>query len=79
MHSERMAFQHYRIHVMEQWSDGPAKEAGLASARSMLDSIVQNKPEEVSFLCAVCASRRQNVIVMQSAAPVKKLASPRAA
>ena len=67
MHSEWMAFEHNRIHVMERWQDGPTKEAGLASARSALDRVIREMPEGSSFACVICASRRQNVIVVPDA------------
>ena len=61
MHREWLAVEHYRIHVMELWPDGPRKTAGLAAARSALDRLVKTKPGDSSFLCATCASRRRNV------------------
>lgn len=61
MHSEWLAVEHYRIHVMELWPDGPRKTAGLAAARSALDRLVKTIPWESSFVCSTCASRRRNV------------------
>ena len=40
MQSEWLALEHHRIHLMEQWPDGPRKEAGLNSARSALQSLL---------------------------------------
>jgi hypothetical protein len=59
MHSEWLAMEHNRIHLMESWPDGPKKEAGLVSARSALESLVRAVPKGFSFECATCASRRQ--------------------
>jgi hypothetical protein len=59
MHSEWLAVEHYRIHVMERWPDGPCKEAGLAAARSALESLGRALPKGSSFACATCAARRQ--------------------
>jgi hypothetical protein len=70
MHSEWMAFEHYRIHVMELWSDGPRKEAGLAAARAALDSLTQNMPTGSSFACTICASKRQTVTLIPRSARV---------
>jgi hypothetical protein len=56
-----LAVEHYRIHVMELWPDGPRKEAGLAAARSTLWSLARTKPEGSSFTCMTCASRPQTV------------------
>jgi len=41
MYNEWLAMQHYRIHVMEQWPDGPRKQAGLAAARSTIESLAR--------------------------------------
>jgi hypothetical protein len=57
MRREWLAVEHHRIHVMELWPDGPRKEAGLAAARAMLDSLVAAMPTGHSFVCSTCASR----------------------
>jgi hypothetical protein len=49
MHNEWPAVEHYRIHVMELWPDGPRKEAGLAAARSDLGSLVRIMPTGSPF------------------------------
>jgi hypothetical protein len=51
MVSEWMAMERYRIAVMELWPEGPRKEAGLAAARSSLDSLARNMREGCSFAC----------------------------
>jgi hypothetical protein len=79
MQIEPMAFEHYRIHVMELWPDGPRKEAGLGSARSVLDRMARTMPEGSSFECAICASRRQIVTEMPGRSPIHKLPSTLAA
>ena len=62
MCSEWLAVEHHRIHVMELWPDGPRKEAGLASARSALESLAEIMPKGSSFECATCASKRKYVM-----------------
>lgn len=66
MRNSWLAFEHYRIHVMEQWPDGPVKEAGLSAARSALEKLMRTISGESSFRCATCASRRRAVIEMPS-------------
>ena len=39
MHRGWLSVEHYRMHLMELWPDGPRKEAGLAAARSTLESL----------------------------------------
>jgi hypothetical protein len=66
MHAEWLATEHYRIHVMEQWPDGPRKDVGLAAARSALESLLRAAPpNESEFTCAVCARRRQSATVIE--------------
>jgi hypothetical protein len=78
MHSEWLAAEHYRIHVMER-ADGPRREAGLAAARSDLESLARTMPKGPAFACAICASRRQTVTVLPSALRVQKVPSGLAA
>jgi hypothetical protein len=73
MYSEWMAGEHYRIHVMELWPDGPRKEAGLVAARHALDSLTRAMPKGFSFVCTTCASRRQTVTVIPCAPRVHSL------
>jgi len=58
MYSEWIAAEHYRIHVMELWPDGPRKHAGLAAALSTLHSLESAKSWGASFQCAVCSASR---------------------
>jgi hypothetical protein len=79
MHSEWLAVEHNRIHVMELWPDGPRKEAGLAAARSALESLVRDLPDESWFSCSICAGRLRNVMVIPCAPRVQELPSDLAA
>jgi hypothetical protein len=78
MDREWLAGEHYRIHVMELWPDGPRKEAGLAAARSALESLEETMPEGSSFACVICGSR-QTVSVIPSARRFHRLPSGLAA
>jgi len=55
--NEWLAVEHHRIHVMELWPDGPRKEAGIAAARSAIESLAPALPGGASFCCATCAAR----------------------
>ncbi len=79
MYIEPIAFEHYRIHAIERWPDGPRKQAGLASARSVLDRMVRTMPEGSSFACAICASRWQIVTEMPVSSVIHKVPSTLAA
>lgn len=39
MLQEWIAMEHYRMHVIEQWPDTPARAAALAAVRSTLKSL----------------------------------------
>jgi hypothetical protein len=71
MYNNWLATEHYRIHAIELWPDGPRKEAGLAAAQSALESLTRTMPTS-SFACAICASR-QTLILIPSAPRVHSL------
>lgn len=57
MHNDCLAMEHYRLHVMEQWPDGPVKAAGLAAVRSTLEALESSAPAGTPpFVCAACLS-----------------------
>lgn len=59
MYAAWFASEHSRIHTIEQWPDGPRKEAALAAARSAVNSLLRSsRAHESAFHCAVCDSRR---------------------
>ena len=59
MYTEWLAMEHYRIHLMEEWPDGPRKDAGLAAARAALEALETSAPMASTFICEVCAKRRE--------------------
>jgi len=65
--SEQMAAQHERLHIVEQWSDGPRKQAALGAIQSALDSLSRHPAmQEPAFVCILCQSRSANVIVLEA-------------
>jgi len=74
-----LAMEHYRIHVMELWPDGPRKDAGLVAARSALERLVRSMPKGSPVACATCASRRRTVTAIPYAPQVRRLPSGLAA
>ena len=66
MHMEWLATEHHRLHVIEQWPNGPRKEVALAAARSALESLLRTKPLDGStFRCAICAGRPQSATLIE--------------
>ena len=58
MHFLWLTTEHNRLHVVEQWPDGPAKDARLAAIRSSLTSLLRSAPANQQLpLCEVCLSR----------------------
>lgn len=59
MYAAWLASEHSRIHLIEEWPDGPRKKAALAAARSAVNSLLRSsRSHESAFRCAVCESRR---------------------
>jgi hypothetical protein len=63
MYTEWLAMEHYRIHLMEEWPDGPRKDAGLAAAHAALEALERAAPVASAFVCDVCAKRQADKIV----------------
>ncbi len=58
MHFQWLTTEHNRLHVVEEWADGPAKDAALAAIRSTLASLLRNAPVDMHLpLCEVCLGR----------------------
>jgi hypothetical protein len=72
MYTQWLASEHSRIHLIEQWPDGPRKTAALAAARSALESLLglhRSVPGDASpFRCSICGSRRNSPALMESPA-----------
>ncbi len=68
MHTEWLAAEHYRLHLMEQWPEGSMKEAGLNAARSALGSLARSLPTGSSYVCPICASRRHSIATVPRSA-----------
>jgi hypothetical protein len=81
MRTEWLAMEHYRMHLIEEWPDGPRKEAGLASVRSALESLLRSSEGEPAFTCAICgaAPHKPGIVIpfRTQAAPeeIKELAA----
>jgi len=63
MHLEWLAVEHYRLHVVEEWPDGPHKHAALAAIHSSLKSLTSRHPEMGDPYCEICSSRERPAAV----------------
>ena len=67
MLSEWIMGEHHRLHIVEEWPDGPYKEAVLAAIRSTLDSLLLDFRATVNRpVCAICHNRRRATAVLDS-------------
>jgi hypothetical protein len=57
MKTQWLAMEHYRLHVVEQWPDGPQKEAALAAVHSTIESLTSQGPEDAALVCSICSAR----------------------
>lgn len=77
MYTEWLATEHHRIHLIEEWPEGPIKEASLASARSALDSLLRNAPPDAGpFVCAACAGSSRLAPVIEYPSRVSDTVTP---
>lgn len=66
MYPQWIAMEHYRMHVIEAWPDGPRKNAYLAAVRSALNALESDAPVTAPvFVCEVCAARRRVVPIIE--------------
>jgi hypothetical protein len=57
MYSQWLKTEHDRLHIVEQWPDGPHKLAVLTAIRSSLASLIRKLPSAVSLDCEICLNR----------------------
>lgn len=58
MNFEWIAMEHYRLHLIEEWPEGPRKEASIAAIHSTLGRLLAAQPVGVDLpLCEICLSR----------------------
>lgn len=66
MHLQWLTTEHNRLHVVEEWPDGPHKEAALSAIRSSLASLARSLPPDVNLqFCEVCLGRKQAPGIIQ--------------
>ena len=66
MYEAWLAAEHSRLHLIEQWPDGPRKEAALAAARSAMDGLLRGaRSDEPGFRCFVCSNRRTGPAIVR--------------
>jgi hypothetical protein len=62
MHAEWIATEHHRLHIIEEWPEGPHKEVAMAAIQSSLQSLLQNHGHDGALAaCEVCLSRNKAI------------------
>jgi len=67
MITDWIAMEHYRLHVVENWPDGPRREATLTAIHSKLASFgKQSHVTTGARDCSICSSRARTVAPLLS-------------
>ena len=64
--AEWIAFEHHRLHHVEQWPDSPRKQAVIEAIRSSLDSLAHNpRTAQENFSCFICEAGKTKPKVLE--------------
>jgi len=61
MRDQWLAMEHYRLHTVEEWPEGPRKTAVLSAIRSTLTSLGYSE-EQDALHCHLCSSRKPRLV-----------------
>lgn len=67
MREQWLAVEHHRLHAIEEWPDGPRKQAALASIHSKLESLSQGLLPSTE--CTVCQDRSGKLVKFPHSLP----------
>ena len=65
MNFEWIAMEHHRLHLIEEWPDGPHKDAALAAIHSALEGLLRTHRAGNLPVCEVCLSRPNPPVVFE--------------
>ena len=69
MVTESLAMEHHRLHVIEQWPDGPEKRARLEAVRSAIAALDRLESRDAGeWACIVCGCRGFGAGALRAAA-----------
>ena len=78
---EWVMVEHHRLVSIEEWPEGPHKEAVLAAIQSTLKSLLQDFRTPVNQVCDVCRNRSRAIHVLDAsntrvhATPLRSIAA----
>lgn len=62
---ESIAMEHYRLHTVEQWPDGPYKAATLDAIHASLTRLTRDAAATYAPACSICSNRRNAPTVIK--------------
>ena len=65
MNFEWIAMEHHRLHLIEEWPDGPYKQAALAAIHSSLEGLLRTHRVGDLPVCEICLSRPNAPLLVQ--------------
>ena len=65
INSAWLAFEHERLHEVEQWPDSPRKQAVIGAIESTLGSLSRHPGLDAKYSCLICGSRQGNLRVLE--------------
>lgn len=63
MKQQWIAMEHYRMHKIEEWPEGPVKEGALSAVHSALAGLSRDPLFTVD--CQVCLNRKRSCTLVQ--------------
>jgi hypothetical protein len=62
MMDQWLAMEHYRLHTVEEWPDGPLKQGALAAIRASLESLLRSGAKPIDCTTCLCQRRHLSVV-----------------
>jgi hypothetical protein len=53
-----IAMEHYRMHTVEHWPDGPYKRATVNAIHASLNRLTEGAPRTDALACSICSQRK---------------------
>jgi hypothetical protein len=63
MYPQWFKTEHDRLHIVEQWPDGPGKQVALAAVRSAIANLLRVASGAAPMDCEICLNRRSHGVV----------------
>jgi len=64
MQNQWVLMEHYRLHTVEEWPEGPRKRATIAAILATLESLA-HQGAQCAPKCSVCEGRKKSATVLE--------------